>query len=203
MNFLAHIYLARHSDRAMLGALLGDFVKPQDAPLYHPEIQADILLHRKIDAYTDHHPAVLEAKSLFQGQHRRYAGILLDIFYDHVLSITWSDYSTIPRQELIQRFYTALLEQQKIILPDTLHVALPRMIGQDWLGSYLEFSGMEIAVRRTSQRLSKNGHLLLAGLDDLSTNYLALTQSFHVFFPELIAYTQEWRKRNLNEVVGH
>jgi len=188
MNYLAHIYLAQHSDKAMLGALLGDFVKLKDTALYHPDIQTDIQIHRQVDSYTDSHPIVLQAKALFQDQHRRYSGILLDIFYDHVLSQHWPQHSPTPRAELIQRFYAALQEQSKIILPDNLQAALPRMLSQDWLGSYHEFDGVRIAVERTSQRLSKNGDLLRAGLDDLQGNYDELSKGFQEFFPELIQY---------------
>ncbi|PXX42028.1 ACP phosphodiesterase [Undibacterium pigrum] len=188
MNYLAHIYLAQHSDKAMLGALLGDFVKLKDTALYHPDIQADIQIHRQVDSFTDSHPIVLQAKALFQDQHRRYSGILLDIFYDHVLSQHWPQGSPTPRAELIQRFYAALQEQAKIILPDNLQAALPRMLSQDWLGSYHEFDGVRIAVERTSQRLSKNGDLLRAGLDDLQNNYDELSKGFQEFFPELIQY---------------
>ncbi|MFZ6872131.1 ACP phosphodiesterase [Undibacterium sp. Di27W] len=193
MNYLAHIYLAQHSDHAMLGALLGDFVKLKDTVLYHPEIQADIQMHRLVDSYTDSHPIVLQAKALFQDQHRRYAGILLDIFYDHVLSQYWPEDSPTPRQELIRSFYTALQAQSKIILPDNLQAALPRMLSQDWLGSYHEFDGVRIAVERTSQRLSKNGDLLRAGLDDLQSNYDALSKGFQEFFPELRQYVTAQR----------
>ena len=197
MNYLAHIYLAQHSDKAMLGALLGDFVKLKDAALYHPEIQTDIQIHRQVDSYTDRHPIVLQAKALFQDQHRRYAGILLDIFYDHVLSQHWPQGSPAAREELIQRFYRALQEQSKIVLPDHLQAALPRMVNQDWLGSYHEFEGVIIAVQRTSQRLSKNGDLLRAGLDDLRSNYDALSQGFQAFFPELMQYVAEQRQQKL------
>ncbi|MFZ6744923.1 ACP phosphodiesterase [Undibacterium sp. JH2W] len=193
MNYLAHIYLAQHSDHAMLGALLGDFVKLKDTVLYHPEIQADIQMHRLVDSYTDSHPIVLQAKALFQDQHRRYSGILLDIFYDHVLSQHWPQDSPAPRQELIQGFYAALQAQSKIILPDNLQAALPRMLSQDWLGSYHEFDGVRIAVERTSQRLSKNGDLLRAGLDDLQSNYDALSKGFQEFFPELRQYVTAQR----------
>lgn len=48
MNYLAHVFLARHSNEAMIGGLLGDFVKGSiDA--YPAEIHAGILLHRAID----------------------------------------------------------------------------------------------------------------------------------------------------------
>ncbi len=193
MNYLAHIFLAQQSDQAMLGALLGDFVKASDTARYALPIQTDIILHRKIDSYTDSHPLVLDARRLFQPQHRRYAGILLDVFYDHVLSQHWSRYSDAPMQDLIARFYTAL-QAHESILPDKLQRALPYMVSQDWLGSYQDFAGVDFALRRVSQRLSKNGHLLREGIADLETHHAALSAGFLEFFPELIAYVAEQRQ---------
>lgn len=47
MNYLAHLLLASHSDAAMLGAFLGDFVKGRDYLAFDPEIRRDILVHRR------------------------------------------------------------------------------------------------------------------------------------------------------------
>ena len=87
LNYLAHIYLASYSDDAMLGALMGDFVKPHAGLDFPAETEAEIITHRKIDCFTDSHPIVLEAKRLFATRSRRYAGILLDVFYDHLLAL--------------------------------------------------------------------------------------------------------------------
>ena len=38
MNYLAHAWLARHADEAILGALLGDFVFGQAALLDWPDV---------------------------------------------------------------------------------------------------------------------------------------------------------------------
>ncbi|MBV8636079.1 MAG: DUF479 domain-containing protein, partial [Burkholderiaceae bacterium] len=137
MNYLAHIYLASQSDEAMIGALLGDFAKADYAGAYTPEIEREIAIHRKVDAFTDSHPVVLAAKELFEPGRRRFAGILLDMFYDHVLIVNWTRYSDQPVDELIERFYRAL-EARRAILPERLQRMLPYMVGQDWLGSYRE-----------------------------------------------------------------
>lgn len=192
MNYLAHIYLASHSDDAMLGALLGDFVKPHAGYQFSPEMEAEILTHRKVDAYTDSHPVVLEAKSLFDGPSRRYAGILLDVFYDHVLASSWARYSTEPLAPFIQRFYAALARQAQV-LPPNLARAAPYMIEQDWLGSYVDYDGVEIAIRRISTRLSKNCDQMRDGLADLRTHRAALADGFHAFFPDLIAFVASRR----------
>ena len=83
MNYLAHLHLARHSDDAMLGALLGDFVFGMSGPDAWPdEIRREILLHRRIDRFTDDHPVVVAARTRFPEGRRRYAGIALDVYYD-------------------------------------------------------------------------------------------------------------------------
>lgn len=194
MNYLAHIYLARHSDDAMLGALLGDFVKPHTGGRFSDEIEAEILTHRKVDSFTDSHPVVLKAKQLFAGPSRRYAGILLDVYYDHLLAVSWERYAELPLEALIARFYRALARRADM-LPPNLAQAAPRMIEQDWLGSYADYAGVEIAVRRISTRLSRNGHLMRDGLADLARHHEELAAGFHVFFPELIAFVATRRAR--------
>ncbi|MFZ6820324.1 ACP phosphodiesterase [Undibacterium sp. Ji22W] len=184
MNYLAHIYLARHSHDAMLGALLGDFVKMDGASQYQSEIAREILLHRKIDSYTDQHAITQQARSLFASSRRRYAGIALDIFYDHLLAQHWQHYSEQNLQIFIQEFYRELLTRSTLF-PSNLAYAAPRMVVQDWLGSYTEFDGVKLAIDRVSTRLSRNGHLLRETITDLQQNYDELNQGFLSFFPDL------------------
>jgi len=197
MNYLAHIYLASHSDDAMLGALLGDFVKPHSGNAFTAEMESEIITHRKIDTFTDSHPIVLHAKQLFSGPGRRFAGILLDVFYDHLLANQWTKYSATPLEEFIQRFYAALTRRSSV-LPQHLVLMTPRMIDQDWLGSYSDYAGVEVAVRRISTRLSKNGDVMRDGLVDLKRHYAEIARGFELFFPELITFV-ETRRRHERE----
>jgi acyl carrier protein phosphodiesterase len=192
MNYLAHLYLASHSGDAMLGALLGDFVKPHSGMAFSADTEAEILTHRKVDAFTDSHPVVLDAKRLFDGPSRRFSGILLDVFYDHVLASSWTRYSSEPLPDFIARVYRALATQAQPLPPNFARV-MPYMIEQDWLGSYVEYEGVETAVRRISTRLSKNGDLMRDGLVDVRTHYAALEAGFHAFFPELVAFVNQRR----------
>lgn len=195
MNYLAHIFLAAPREQAMLGALLGDFVKPSASARYSDEIEAEILMHRRIDAYTDSHAAVREAKDRFRPETRRYAGILLDVFYDHLLIKDWNRYSVTPIDEFIARFY-ATLQSHRSLLPPKLAGMAPAMIAQDWLGSYKDFAGVEHAACRISGRLSKNGQHLREGLQDLRDNRAFFAEGFRAFFSQLIAFVEEKRSRN-------
>lgn len=176
----------------MLGGLLGDFAKGDIASQYNREMGREILIHRKIDSFTDNHRVVRAARQEFDQTTRRYAGILLDVFYDHVLIKNWSSYSSVPLHDFIGRFYDALVKHDSV-LPARLSALAPMMIEQNWLASYQEFSGVEVAISRMSGRLSKNGHLLRDGLLDLRTHYASLCSGFDEFFPELIEFAQTQR----------
>ncbi|RSZ60756.1 DUF479 domain-containing protein [Massilia atriviolacea] len=192
MNYLAHIYLARHSEEAMLGALLGDFVKPSADGQFSAAMQAEILMHRKVDTFTDSHPVVLTAKSLFDGPGRRYSGILLDVFYDHVLALRWARYSEVPLAAFIAAFY-GTLTRHAAVLPSRLAEMAPYMIEQDWLGSYRSYAGVDLAVRRISTRLSRNGEVMREALGDLERHAATIADGFDVFFPELITFVESQR----------
>jgi acyl carrier protein phosphodiesterase len=56
MNYLAHVYLSGSNKELAIGNFIADHVKGK-AYLEYPEIiQNGILLHRKIDYFTDQHP---------------------------------------------------------------------------------------------------------------------------------------------------
>ena len=64
--------------------------------LYPEEVRKGIDLHRKVDTYTDSHAIVRSSKSLVSSDRRRFAGVLIDVFYDHFLVKNWLEYSEIP-----------------------------------------------------------------------------------------------------------
>src|SRR3954471_3274298 len=90
MNLLAHALLAAPEPEWMLGSLIGDFVRGRIDPMLPPPLRAGIALHRAVDAYTDAHPEVAAARRLFVPPLRRYAGIVLDVWFDHLLARQWA-----------------------------------------------------------------------------------------------------------------
>jgi Uncharacterized protein conserved in bacteria len=95
MNHLAHVLLAGDEEALQLGGMLGDFVHGRPDPQRWPErVIAGIRLHRAIDVYTDAHAEVLAAKARLPPPYRRYAGIALDMWFDHCLArdfTRWDD----------------------------------------------------------------------------------------------------------------
>jgi acyl carrier protein phosphodiesterase len=193
MNYLAHAFLAGENPDAQLGQLLGDFVKGSNYGAYAPAIAADILLHRKIDRYTDTHPVVKAAKGIVGDRQRRYLGIALDVLYDHFLAHHWHQYSDVDLDQFTQGIY-ALLQDRQALLPPRLQQMIPKMIAVDMLGSYREFDQCQRAIARLSQRL-KHRDRLLACLPAIDEHYSFLAAGFHQFFPQLIAYVQHQRSQ--------
>ena len=185
MNYLAHTWLARHSDEALLGGLLGDFVHGQVALLDWPtQVRTEIAVHRRIDRFTDTHPAVTAVRAGF-GDLRRYAGIVLDVYFDHCLAQGWDRWNDAPLGAFTARIYR-ILEARRTELPGRLAALAPRMAAHDWLGSYARRESVDAAVRGISTRLSRNGDRLLACLDVLRADEDAAQATFETFFPELV-----------------
>ncbi|MBS0225912.1 MAG: DUF479 domain-containing protein [Proteobacteria bacterium] len=192
MNYLAHAWLARHGDDAILGALLGDFVLGQSALQDWPApVRVEIVRHRHIDRYTDTHPAVTAARMRFGGL-RRYAGIVLDVYFDHCLAREWSRWSDIPLDDFSARVYR-ILRQHRDILPPRLQAIAPHMAEHDWLGSYRQRASVDRAVRGIATRLSRNGDRLVACLSVLRENEADIDATFETFFPDLITAAARMR----------
>ena len=192
MNYLAHIFLARQNGDTMLGGILGDFVTPAEGRAFRWDIAREIELHRHIDSFTDQHPVVLDAKRRFRSYTRRFAGPLLDLFFDYALSADWQRYSDQPLRDFIDAFYTAVSERHDI-LPPRFRVVAGRIIEHDWLANYAHIEGVALAAGGVSKRLSRGGERMREGIDDLRTHEHALLADFREFFPELQTFAEQRR----------
>ena len=198
MNYLAHLYLAEDSDESIIGNLLGDFVKGPLKDEYAPEIIKGIKTHRQVDLFTDSHENFLASKKMISAERRRFAGIIIDLSYDHFLAVNWSEYSSLELSGFIGDTYRLLMRHRKI-LPEKLQNFLPRMIDEDWLGSYRELEGIGRTLDRISGRLRRrfNRENTLSGaVEEIESNYSRLEDNFREFFPELITFV----KNNNNNI---
>ena len=186
MNYLAHLFLSDGTPASLIGNLLGDFVKGSAVNLYPEEIRNGIDLHRKVDRYTDSHAIVRSSISLVCAQRRRFAGVLVDVFYDHFLAKNWLEYSEIPLRDFSRNSYK-VLQDNRDILPESLQRVMPQIIARDLLGSYQEIGGIDNALNRISARIKRTNNLA-DGIEDLTVNYQQLESDFRAFFPNLISY---------------
>jgi acyl carrier protein phosphodiesterase len=188
MNYLAHLYLAKDSTELMIGSILGDFVKGTLKNQYPNEINQGIALHRQIDTYTDSHAMTQASRRLYSPERRRFAGIIVDLCYDHFLYRHWSTFSDTALDPFILDAYD-ILKTHQLMLPQRLQRMLPFMIRDDWLGSYRHLSGVEQALKRLSKRVT-NGDRLPGAIDEIKLHYRELEANFLIFFPDLISFVK-------------
>lgn len=187
MNYLAHLHLGGQTPPQLLGSLYGDFVKGLLVGRFPADVEGAIRLHRRIDAFTDGHPVIRQAMERFPTVRRRYAGIVLDVFFDHCLARDWNRYSDEPLSSFTDKVYRILANEPD--LPERLALIAPRMAAQDWLGSYAEFEVVGNALAGISRRLSRP-EALAGAMQELRALYEPLSQDFRAFYPELQAFTQ-------------
>ena len=191
MNYLAHLHLGGDRPAQLLGSLYGDFVKGPLAGQWPAPIEASIRLHRRIDAFTDAHPQVVAARARFPAARRRYAGILLDLFFDHCLARHWQCFAVQPLDDFAAQVYRVLAAEPA--LPPRLAQVAPRMAAQDWLGSYRDFAVLEQVLRGMQRRLSKPEGLDGA-MDELQALYQPLSEDFLAFYPQVQAAVERLRE---------
>lgn len=186
MNYLAHAYLADVDDDFMLGSFMGDFVKGTIADRYPPSIKAGIAFHRKIDRFADAHAKSRSSRNLFPGRRRRYAGVILDICYDHFLSRHWHRFAEPELTVFIARIYQ-VLKANEAILPMRLKTVIPRMQRENWLACYDTLDGVQLTLARIAKRL-RDENALDGAMEDIRQNYEPLEKNFFIFFLDLKAY---------------
>jgi acyl carrier protein phosphodiesterase len=187
MNYLAHLHLGGQRPAQLLGSLYGDFVKGPLPGRFAPELEASIQLHRSIDSFTDAHPLIKHSLARFPSERRRYAGIVLDVFFDHCLARDWALYAEQPLDAFTANFYRILTAEAD--LPDRLARIAPHMAAHDWLGSYREFEVLEEVLGGISRRLSRPEGLAGA-MQELQALYQPLSADFAEFYPLLQDFAQ-------------
>ena len=185
MNWLAHLYLSEPDPAFRIGNLLPDMLPTSQLAGLPEDFQRGIRQHRRIDAFTDSHPIVKQSIQRIDPPFRRYGGILVDMFYDHILAREWALYSRQPLPDFAAEVYGSF-ETLKHHLPPDASERFDRMISADLLCSYRELSGISAALDRISFRLRRRVQLAEAtGL--LENNYDSFRADFEKFFPELRA----------------
>lgn len=147
MNHLAHLRLADPAGNARLGALIGDFVRGDLAGLFPGPVEIEARLHRRVASLTDGHDFTHAAKRLFPERLRRFAGIALDVYWDHLLWRHWETLSTGPFEPFEAQTY-ALMQGGLALMPEPLRSMAPRMVEARFLRASRTIEGVERAVLR-------------------------------------------------------
>lgn len=183
MNYLAHLYLADRAGSSLVGNLMGDFVRGRLSGRFPAPIERGIRLHRRVDSFTDRHPAVWRSRRRVPSSWRRYAGIMVDVFYDHFLAREWESLHPEPLEDFAARVYSAL-EAQNDVLDERLRVVAPNLKSHNVLVAYRRVAGVERALGSLSRRLRRPNPLAQAAAV-LDRDDGGLRHDFHALLPDL------------------
>ena len=187
MNYFAHLVLAQPTVESTVGNLLGDFARGVDRADLPSPINAGLDNHRAVDHFTDSHPAIRDLKQLFQPERRRFAGIALDVYFDHLLMKHWSRYYSSPLHEVIDVFYRRMTAGRPIMPSRNMRNTTSRMVSYDWFGSYREIDSVAHALDRIAGRIRYENRFDNA-IEDIIANQQEIEATFNDFFPELQAH---------------
>lgn len=203
MNLLAHGYLStvpRDHPTAglMVGNFLGDFIKgAPDHPRHHlqPEVVAGVRLHRIIDAFTDSHPDVALVRDLLHPRCHKYAGVAVDVFFDHFLARQFTALTGLTLAEFIPTYYQTL-QQHEANFPEPARRMLSALITHNWLPHYATFDGVDRSLRGIARRTQFPSGLDTAVLD-LEQFYEPIGEAFSRFWPQLVAEVARFGEKAL------
>ena len=190
MNFLAHALLAAPGEDEMFGSLVPDF-HPRgaiDAALPRG-VRNGLALHRAVDVYTDAHPDVRAARALFEPPLRRYAGIVLDIWFDHLLARDFEAHSPFALQTFSRRVQ-ALLLAREAELPPRMDAFARYMRRNELPEAYRDSATIERVLQGVAGRVSR-ANPIAAAMPELEARRQPLQERFERFFPQLAAFARD------------
>ncbi|KAA3655646.1 MAG: DUF479 domain-containing protein [Proteobacteria bacterium] len=194
MNFLAHLWLAGPDEGLRLGAVAGDFIKGPLPGTVPADMLAGVALHRAIDSFSDAHPAFQRARARVPAPHRRFAGVMVDMFFDHFLAADWDAHHPAASLAGFAAAQYALLGAHAHRFPERAQRMIARMREGDWLSSYAEVATIEYALDRIATRLSRPERFLGCG-QALRADYDGFGEDAAEFLTEVRAFAEAERAR--------
>ena len=191
MNHLAHALLAAPDEDLVFGSLIGDFVRGAVDRALPAGVRDGVALHRAVDAYTDAHAVVAAARALFAAPYRRYAGVLLDVWFDHLLARAWPRFG-IGDLDDFSLGVRGLLERRADEVPARMRGFVAYMRANDLPAAYRDASMIGKVLDGISHRLSRENPVASA-LPVLQALEDPLARAFDAFFPDLAAFAASAR----------
>jgi acyl carrier protein phosphodiesterase len=189
MNFLAHIYLSGDNDLIKIGNFMADGIRGKHYEYLPAEVQKGIVLHRAIDTYTDAHPIFRQSTKRLHERYHHYAGVIVDVFYDHFLAKNWNNYSNEKLEDFVERFYQSLETHQEILTEKTL-LMKPYMIEHNWLVNYQYTQGIARILMQMDRRTKDISKMQFA-IEELEKYYEEFEREFTIFFIDLKVFVDK------------
>lgn len=191
MNFLAHALLAGNDPALVVGGVIGDWIKgPLPAGL-PPDLARGVALHRAIDSHAETQPAFRASRARVSPTRRRYAGVLVDIFYDHLLARDFARHHDIALAGFTQQVY-AQIAARSAELPVAVPPVLRLMATEDWLGSYAALDGIADVLARMGRR-ARQPNPLVGGEAEFVADAAGFAADFSAWLVDARAFAAAWR----------
>ena len=191
MNFLAHAMLAGDHPALIVGGVIGDWIKGPLPGVLPDDLARGVALHRAIDSFAESQPAFRRSRSRISAARRRYAGVLVDVIYDHLLARNWDAVHHQPLGEYCSEVYS-LIKVRMNDLPISSHPALMMMAKEDWLTSYAQIEGIADVLLRMSRRARQPNPLANGELEFLS-DVDGFSGDYHDWLADTKVFCQRWQ----------
>lgn len=191
MNFLAHALLAGDDPALVVGGVVGDWIKGPLPGRLPPDLARGVALHRAIDSHAETHPAFRRSRARVSAARRRYAGVLVDIFYDHLLARDWAALHHQPFADYRHAVYGAVAARFAE-LPDDSHYALKLMAAEDWFHGYARIDGIADVLARMARR-ARRPNPLAGGEAEFLVDAAGYSEDFLDWLQAATAFVGQWR----------
>ena len=188
MNHFAHLVLAQPTTASAVGNLLGDFMRGVETDSLPVAVQQGLENHRAVDRYTDADAEIQALKRLFSPQRRRFAGVALDIWFDHLLLHHWERLESGALERRISTCYRHL-EDGLGLMPAPMRRVTRLMIDNDWFRSYREVDAIAGALNRVAGRI-RFSHQFDNAIDEILAHQDPIRDCFLDFYPRLRAHIE-------------
>lgn len=194
MNYLGHLYLSPTDAAFRLGNLMADGLPAKEAAHYPLVMQLGYRFHHWIDDFTDHHPAYRHCRELLAASQRHYAGVVVDMLFDHFLAKNWTLYSSESLSSFAQTFYDQY-ENFRGHLPGHFRYMMHFMIRYRWLESYAHSEGLQRALSGLSKRTVYQNTMQEAPAA-IAAHHSELEENFHLFMSDIRREAKSWIQRH-------
>lgn len=191
MNFLAHALLAGDAPALIVGGVVGDWIKGTLPGALPDDLAKGVALHRAIDHFAESHPAFNRSRSRVSAERRRYAGVLVDVFYDHLLARNWAAIHQQPLSDYCENVYQ-LIHNRLNDLPVSARPALELMAKEDWLMSYAEIEGIADVLARMSRR-ARQPNPLTHGEQEFLADVDGFAGDFQAWLKDAKEFSRQWQ----------
>lgn len=132
MNYLGHLVLSPPKPSERIGNLVADWIDVAALPQLSSEILRGIKLHRAIDHFTDHHPAVREMNTILRPTLRKYSPVGSDLIIDFLIAHHWYLFHNCSYSSFCADMYIQI-HATKSEFPPIISDRLNRMLSHRWL----------------------------------------------------------------------